>query len=61
MCYVTHYDAFETKRVRDVAIRVLLDDNLELPQHGLMQKSSTDSIRRPSSADTDDAAHREPA
>src|ERR1022692_429008 len=28
---VTHYDAFQAKRVRDVAIRVLFDDNLELP------------------------------
>ena len=40
---VTYYDAFETQRVRDVAIRVLLDNNLELPLHGLIEKSTTDS------------------
>src|SRR5665811_755811 len=42
---VTHYHAFETKRVRHVAIWVRLDDNLELPLHGLIRKSSTDAVR----------------
>ena len=45
---VTHYDALEAKRICDVAIRVLLHDNLELPLHALIEQSSTDSLCWPS-------------
>src|ERR1019366_8204645 len=45
---LAHYHALEAKRICDVAIRVLLHDNLELPLHALIEQSITDSLCWPS-------------